>query len=387
MSLEGVHRLIHERRAISQEQHPLHPTGSHQQIHQSDDRAGLACTGGHPQQCLALLPAFRPPLSQENAAAWCRRSATVLHTMNSGLQPFQYQGSKRVLASKILEHVPKGHFDEVLEPFAGSGAISLAAVAKALVSSIWLNDINAPLMDLWSAILSDTESLISEYAELWERQLSDPAQHFMRVRNEFNQSQRSPELLYLLARSVKGAVRYNSVGEFNQSPDHRRLGTRPSTTAARLRRISKLIGSRYTLTSLNCFDLIEYYREGQVWYLDPPYEGTSEGPNGRYFQSMPRAKVIEFLQTLLDMRIPFILSYDGFTGEKQHGSRLPDGLGLRHHFIDAGVSTSSSLQRRRETTTESLYISPELAFVGVSDVGPSHPQKSDASQMELGVHV
>lgn len=307
--------------------------------------------------------------------------------MNIGLQPFQYQGSKRVLASRILEHVPNGHFNEVLEPFAGSAAVSLAAVAKGLVSRVWLNDINAPLMDLWHAILTDTESLISEYTELWERQLSDPAQYFLRVRNEFNQSRRPPELLYLLARSVKGAVRYNAAGEFNQSADHRRLGTKPNTTAARLRRISELIANRYTLTSLDCAELIEHYREGQIWYLDPPYEGTSEGPNGRYYQSMPRAKVIEFLQALRDEQIPFLLSYDGFTGQRQYGLPLPDDLDLRHCYIDAGVSTSSSLQRRREMTTESLYISPELTDVDFSAVSMSTSKCPEWTQLELAVHA
>ena len=275
----------------------------------------------------------------------------------------------------------------MLEPFAGSAAISLAAVAKGLVSRVWLNDINAPLMDLWRAILSDTESLISEYTELWERQLGDPAQHFLLVRDEFNQSRRAPDLLYLLARSVKGAVRYNTAGEFNQSADHRRLGTKPTTTAARLRRISKLVGNRYTLTSLNCVDLIEHYREGQVWYLDPPYEGTSEGPNGRYYQSMPRAKVIEFLRTLRDEGVPFILSYDGSTGEKHYGRRLPDDLGLRHHYVDAGISTSSSLQRRREVTIESLYVSPELANISSDAANTSTSKNPEVAQMELSVDV
>lgn len=307
--------------------------------------------------------------------------------MNSGLQPFQYQGSKRILASQILEYVPKGRFDEILEPFSGSAAISLAAVAKGIVSRVWLNDINAPLMCLWRAILSDTEGLIANYAELWEQQLDDPAGHFLKVRNEFNQSQRAPELLYLLARSVKGAVRYNASGEFNQSADHRRLGTRPQTVAARLRRISKLIENRYTLTSLNCVELIEHYRLGQVWYLDPPYEGTSEGPNGRYYQSIPRARVIEFLEQLRDARVPFVLSYDGFTGNKQHGALLPDSLGLAHHYIDAGISTSSSLQRRRETTTESLYVSPELADM-TSSVNPScAPNTVEVSQIALPIHA
>ena len=238
-------------------------------------------------------------------------------------------------------------------------------------------------MRLWDAILGDTESLISQYRELWEQQLHDPAQHFLRVRDEFNQSQRPAELLYLLARSVKGAVRYNASGEFNQSADHRRLGTKPGTTATRLRRIARLIGDRYTLTSLDCADLVGHYREGQMWYLDPPYEGTSEGPNGRYFQSMPRVRVIEFLRELRAANVPFILSYDGFTGEKQYGAPLPDDLGLIHRYVDAGISTSSSLRRRRELTTESLYFSPELTNACAAASVTAASDGMATAQMEL----
>ena len=307
--------------------------------------------------------------------------------MNCALQPFQYQGSKRVLAARILEHVPKGRFDEMLEPFAGSAAVSLAAIADGVVSRVWLNDINEPLIRLWRAIVGDTDALISEYAVLWEQQIDDPASHFLRVRDEFNRSRQPAELLYLLARSVKGAVRYNIAGEFNQSADRRRLGTKPQTTAARLRRISRLIGSRCTLTSLDCVNLLEHYREGQVWYLDPPYEGTSEGPNGRYYQSMPRTQLIEFLGQLRASGVPFVLSYDGFTGDRRYGTLLPDDLGLTHHYVDAGTSSTSSLQQRREITTESLYVSPELAAAAPVLSRTSSAGRSEDAQLKLPAYA
>ena len=36
-------------------------------------------------------------------------------------------------------------------------------------------------------------------------------------------------LLYLLARCVKASIRYNTDGDFNQSPDNRRKGMHPAT--------------------------------------------------------------------------------------------------------------------------------------------------------------
>ena len=62
--------------------------------------------------------------------------------------PIQYQGSKRNLASVILRYVPKGGIERLVEPFAGSAAISIAAAARQIAKSYVINDLNKPLMEL-----------------------------------------------------------------------------------------------------------------------------------------------------------------------------------------------------------------------------------------------
>jgi len=54
-------------------------------------------------------------------------------------QPFQYQGSKRALASLILQHLP-AKIKRLVEPFCGSAAISIAAATRRRASEYWLND-------------------------------------------------------------------------------------------------------------------------------------------------------------------------------------------------------------------------------------------------------
>lgn len=48
--------------------------------------------------------------------------------------PIQYQGSKRNLAPVILRYVPKG-IERLIEPFAGSAAISIATAARQMEKS------------------------------------------------------------------------------------------------------------------------------------------------------------------------------------------------------------------------------------------------------------
>lgn len=79
--------------------------------------------------------------------------------------PFPYQGSKRAIAGHILSYLPAGA-GRLIEPFAGSAAVSLAAAARRRARRFWLNDSNAPLMALWAEILERPEALAADYARL-----------------------------------------------------------------------------------------------------------------------------------------------------------------------------------------------------------------------------
>jgi DNA adenine methylase len=68
------------------------------------------------------------------------------------------------------------------------------------------------------------------------------------VRAEFNKTKRPDYLLYLLARCVKASVRYNANGDFNQSPDNRRLGRNPQQMMDDILFVSKLLFGKTTAT-------------------------------------------------------------------------------------------------------------------------------------------
>jgi DNA adenine methylase len=82
-------------------------------------------------------------------------------------------------------------------------------------------------MDLWHEIIHDPERISSSYEKLWNEQQGNEREFYDRVRDRFNKTEKPEFLLYLLARCVKASVRYNSSGEFNQSPDNRRKGRHP----------------------------------------------------------------------------------------------------------------------------------------------------------------
>ena len=273
--------------------------------------------------------------------------------------PIPYQGSKRRLAPAILSLVPDLGYTRLVEPFAGSAAVTLAAASQHRFHSFLLGDTLEPLARLWESILRDPSSIAKGYELLWHREQKATIEEFYRIRAEFNADRDPSKLLYLLARCVKNSVRFNPAGEFNQSPDKRRKGTHPRTMEAELVAAHRVLHGKCRAVHADFMQLFEQARAGDFFYLDPPYQGTSDGRDQRYISGVTREQMIGGLAILNRKHIPFILSYDGSCGERSYGERLPEEVAHRI-LLDVGRSSQATLNGRDDTTIESLYVSHDL---------------------------
>ncbi len=273
--------------------------------------------------------------------------------------PIQYQGSKRNLAPVILRYFPKGVV-RLVEPFAGSAAISIAAAAKGLTQKFWINDLNKPLSELLKLIAEKPEELSAFYGQLWNQQHPGSIQHFYRVRDEFNRTQDPRLFLYLLSRCVKGSVRYNSEGLLNQSPDKRRLGTRPETMRKNIMGVAYLLQGKSEFTALDYREILNTVEQTDLIYMDPPYQGVCGNRDARYYSGISHEGFVEALQELTARNLLFIISYDGRRGDKTFGEFLPESLDMTRIEIEAGRSSQSTLLGLDEVTFESLYLSRAL---------------------------
>jgi DNA adenine methylase len=281
--------------------------------------------------------------------------------------PIQYQGSKRGLAPVILRYLPP-QMERLVEPFAGSAAVSIACASRARATSYWLNDLNKPLAELIGLIINHPNELARSYKELWQRQHPESLEHYYRVREDFNRTHNPRLLLYLLARCVKGAVRYNSDGLFNQSPDKRRHGTQPETMRENILGVSALLRGRTVVSSLDYRDVLANVGPDDVVYMDPPYQGVCGERDSRYYAGVMFDDFVNELSKLNRRGIRYAVSYDGQTGAKQFGKPMPRSLDLVHVRLEAGLSTQATLLGRKAVTIESLYLSASLAEeVGASE--------------------
>jgi DNA adenine methylase len=274
--------------------------------------------------------------------------------------PIPYQGSKRSLAPVILSYFPS-HSIRLVEPFAGSAAISLATAYRRLADNFLINDAHKPLIDLWREIIDHPNELATKYKKLWHAQLGRERDFYNSVRMRFNETHKPEYFLYLLARCVKAAIRYNGNGEFNNSPDNRRKGAHPDTMRKRIEGASALLQGRTEISACDYRKVLAKCRSSDIIYMDPPYQGVCRNRDNRYCPKIDHDEFCDALADLNDKNCKYIVSYDGRTGEKTHGEQLPECLNLVLIEVHAGRSTQATLLGRDADTYESLYISPALA--------------------------
>ena len=283
----------------------------------------------------------------------------------NGITPHivQYQGSKRNLAPQILSYLPR-RFNRLIEPFAGMAAITIAVSKQGRANRYLLNDLNEPLISVLRESIENPQKLIEEYTKVWSEQLifeTGSVEHYYKIRDDFNAGNKcAANMLYLLARCVKGAVRYSNTGMFNQSPDKRRMGTSPNNLARNVYIISNLLKGKTDFASTDYREITKEARPGDVVYMDPPYQGVCSSRDSRYFSGIHFNDFVECIEDLNKRGIDFIISYDGTCGDKQYGADLPEELGLRKIMLNAGLSSQSILLGKKETTVEALYLSRNL---------------------------
>ncbi|MBD2603589.1 DNA adenine methylase [Scytonema hofmannii FACHB-248] len=280
--------------------------------------------------------------------------------MTSLPHPIQYQGSKRNLASDILRFLPN-RLERLVEPLSGTAAISIAVSYKEISQKFWINDLNKPLVELLEMIVEKPDEIADAYTDIWNEQHDDSVEHFYQTRERFNKTNNPKLFLYLLARCVKGAVRYNSEGFFNQSPDKRRKGTQPEKMRKNIEGVSRILKGKCIFTYLDYKDVLAEVRNSDFVYIDPPYQGVCGNRDSRYYSGINFDDFVIAIKELNRKGIMFAISYDGKRGNKTFGKELPEELGLEKIEIEVGRSSQATLLGRQEITVESLYLSSSLS--------------------------
>lgn len=282
----------------------------------------------------------------------------------------------------ILRFLP-ARMSRLVEPFAGTAAVSVACAAAGRADRYWLNDFNKPLADLLSLVINEPGELADRYQHIWMSQMPDSLEHYYRARADFNCTGDPALFLYLLARCVKGSVRYNADGLFNQSPDKRRRGAHPDTMRRNIMGVSALLRGRAVVTALDYREVLAGVDGNDVIYMDPPYQGVCGDRDARYLAGIDHEEFAESLAALNRRNARYMVSYDGKLGERAYGRLLPAELNLKRIELEVGRSSQATLLGRHEVTIESLYLSPALA----KQLPPAHVARAGCRQSPQQLHL
>jgi DNA adenine methylase len=124
--------------------------------------------------------------------------------------------------------------------------------------------------------------------------------------------------------------------------------------------VSNLLKGKTEFSSLDYRNVLVKAKTTDLVYMDPPYQGVCGERDSRYFSGIHHGDFLSSLEELNSREIPYIVSYDGRSGDKTFGEPLPASLDLTRVELEAGRSSQATLLGRDEVTYESLYLSSAL---------------------------
>lgn len=177
-------------------------------------------------------------------------------------------GSPDGSCGRLEEAAARWPRKRLVEPFAGGAAFSLAMADQ--FESIWLNDVNADLINVYVQLRSEPAKYIRDAATLFTPEMNT-AEAYYRLRERFNTTTSSWEkavvFLYLNRHGYNGLCRYNASGLFNVPYGRYK---RPYFPEEELRAAAVVL-QKAELTCLDFEEVLAGCGPGDVVYCDPPY--------------------------------------------------------------------------------------------------------------------
>jgi DNA adenine methylase len=196
---------------------------------------------------------------------------------NKLVAPFlKWVGGKRQIIPTIAEHLPKT-IKVYIEPFIGGGALLFHLQPKKAI----INDFNSELVNVYSVIKTDLESLILDL-----KKHKNESDYFYEIRGidrtgeieKLTNAERASRIIYLNKTCFNGLYRVNSSGEFN-SPFGKYKNPNIINEPT-LRAVNHYLNTNdIQIINGDYLEILQKADKNSFVYLDPPYHPVSESSN------------------------------------------------------------------------------------------------------------
>lgn len=198
-----------------------------------------------------------------------------------GTEPFlKWAGGKRWFVKEygevIFDHLQSHATGRYIEPFLGGGSMALYL---GLQGRMMLGDREQDLIMTYCTLRDEPEELCGFLTEIFEFGTDEASYYAVREMKPKGYLERAARMIYLNRLGFNGLYRKNKMGEFNV-PYGKQERSMPS--------VEKLLDVSLALRTAALYDedfdvLVEQAEEGDLLYIDPPYDGTFEGYSAEGF--------------------------------------------------------------------------------------------------------
>lgn len=258
-------------------------------------------------------------------------------------QLLKWIGNKQRMAEEIVSYFPDV-FRIYHEPFLGSGAVLATLAPKKGHGS----DAFAPLMEIWTGLQDDPDSLKGWYESRWHRMMSGKkVARYEEIKASYNTRPNGADLLFLCRSCYGGVVRFRKDG-YMSTPCGAHQPISPESFGKRVDEWHRrLAGTNFD--DLGFEEAMERASAGDLVYCDPPYTHSQAILYGAQEFSLKR--LLEIIGRCKKRGVFVALSIDG---TKRSGNMIcdlpiPAGLFEQEVYIDCGRSMLKRFQMGGKT--------------------------------------
>lgn len=289
--------------------------------------------------------------------------------------PLPYFGAKTRWAKILFSTLPeRERINTFFDPFVGGGSMTLYAAGSDLAKSFVIGDTNEDLCNLWKAMIDEPEAMAHAYKKHWDS-LSEDKSYYEQLKSEFNlRTKMTPAssttdrfsanksyvadpagFLFLVMATHLYMPLYTKQGKFVSKLNPSRIPKSPKTLSKQINIASSLLSGRIQIKNQDWLDTTSTSVEGDMVFLDPPYQGTS----GSVYKDngLTKKRFEEGIAFLQERRVSMMITYDAVNNRNAYDA-LSDTLGLTRIFLRRQSSSHGYLTKNKALSLESFYLWP-----------------------------
>lgn len=264
-------------------------------------------------------------------------------------QLLKWVGNKQRFAHEIVSHFP-AKFARYFEPFLGSGGV-LATLAPA---EGYASDTFAPLIEIWTALQNDPETLLKWYSDRWHDLANgNKKAEYERIKASYNANPNGADLVFLCRSCYGGVVRFRKADGHMSTPCGIHDPISPKAFARRVDQWHRRL-KHVTFARLDFEEAMNRATTGDLIYCDPPYSHTQAILYGA--QSFSLTRLFDVIAKCKSRGVFVALSIDGTkkSGNQECKLPIPDDLFERELLVNCGRSMLRRFQMGGQSLEEEV---------------------------------